>query len=160
QARHELMGRTVAIKTLRGQLQLDERSVKRFEREAQATSRMDHPNLIAVHDFGLSEARQPYLVMEFVNGRTLYEILKREKRISAERAVRIFTQVCDGLHHAHIQGVIHRDVKPANIMVLDKPDEPDYVKVFDLGIAKIAFGEAQEREALTGTGEVCGSPVY
>lgn len=159
QARHELMGRVVAIKTLRGQLQTDERSMKRFEREARAASRMDHPNLISVHDFGI-ENRQPYLVMEFVKGQTLYEILKTRGRIDPDRAVHIFGQVCDALHHAHVQGVIHRDLKPANIMVIDKAEERDHVKVFDLGIAKIAFGEPLDREALTGTGEVCGSPVY
>lgn len=159
-ARHDLMGRTVAIKTLRGTLQSDDRSLKRFEREARAASRMDHPNLIAVHNFDLTDARQPYMVMEFVNGHTLYDVLKKEKRISPDRAVRIFTQVCDALHHAHVAGVIHRDIKPANIMVLDRPDEPDFVKVFDLGIAKIGFIDQKDAEPLTGTGEVCGSPVY
>ena len=159
-ARHELMGRFVAIKMLRGQLQQDERSVKRFEREARAASRLDHPNVIIVHDFGLTEHRQPYLVMDFASGVTLYQIEKREGRMPPERAVHIFSQVCDALHHAHIQGVIHRDLKPSNIMVMRKDDDPDFVKVFDLGIAKIAWGEESEKEDLTNTGEVCGSPVY
>lgn len=159
-ARHELMGRLVAIKMLRGQLQLDERSVKRFEREARAASRLDHPNVIAVHDFGLTDNRQPYLVMDFANGVTLYEIQKRERILNVERAVHIFSQVCDALHHAHLQGVIHRDLKPSNIMVVAKEHDPNFVKVFDLGVAKIAWGEEEEKEAITGTGEVCGSPVY
>ena len=159
-ARHELMGRLVAIKMLRGQLQLDERSVRRFEREARAASRMDHPNLISVHDFGLTEHRQPYLIMDYANGVTLYEIQKREGAITPTRAVHIFSQVCDALHHAHVQGVIHRDLKPSNIMILSKDDDPDYVKVFDLGVAKIAWGNEEDKEAITNTGEVCGSPVY
>jgi serine/threonine-protein kinase len=160
QARHELMGRLVAIKMLRGRLQVDERSVKRFEREARAASRMDHPNLITVHDFGLTENRQPYLVMDYVQGVTLYEIQRRQTSISPYRAVRIFTQVCDALHHAHLQGVIHRDLKPSNIMLVNRDGESDFVKVFDLGIAKIAWGEEEDEEPLTNTGEVCGSPIY
>lgn len=160
-ARHELMGRLVAIKMLRGQLQMDERSIKRFEREAKAASRLDHPNVIAVHDFGLTENRTPYLVMDFASGVTLYEIQKRERVLSIQRAVHIFSQVCDALHHAHLQGVIHRDLKPSNIMVLSREEDKDYVKVFDLGVAKIAWtDEEEEDEALTNTGEVCGSPVY
>ncbi len=159
-ARHELMGRLVAIKMLRGQLLRDERSVKRFEREARATSRLDHPNVIAVHDFGLTENRQPYLVMDFASGVTLYEIQKRERILAPQRAVHIFSQVCDALQHAHLQGVIHRDLKPSNIMVMSRENDHDYVKVFDLGVAKVAWGEEEEKEALTGTGEVCGSPIY
>jgi serine/threonine-protein kinase len=160
QARHELMHRQVAIKMLRGQLQSDERSMRRFEREARAASRMDHPNLIAVHDFGLTQNRQPYLVMEFVQGSTLYDIQKRENHLTPVRAVRIFTQVCDALQHAHVQGVIHRDLKPSNIMIIEKDGEGDFVKVFDLGIAKIAWGEEEDKEPLTNTNEVCGSPIY
>lgn len=160
-ARHELMGRVVAIKMLRSVLQLDERSIKRFEREARAASRLDHPNVIIVHDFGLTENRQPYLVMDFVSGQTLYSIQKRERILRPDRAVHIFTQVCDALHHAHVQGVVHRDLKPSNIMVMQRDDDPNFVKVFDLGIAKIAWAESEhEQEALTATGEVCGSPVY
>jgi serine/threonine protein kinase len=159
-ARHELMGRLVAIKMLRGQLQKDERSIKRFEREARAASRLDHQNVITVHDFGLTEQRQPYMVMDFASGITLHEIQKKERVLSPDRAVHIFSQVCDALHHAHLNGVIHRDLKPSNIMILQKDDQKDLVKVFDLGVAKIAWGEEEEKEALTGTGEVCGSPVY
>jgi len=160
QARHELMGRIVAIKMLRGQLAGDERSMRRFEREARAASRMDHPNLIAVHDFGLTDNRQPYLVMDFAQGSTLYEVQRREDHMPPVRAVRIFTQVCDALQHAHLQGVVHRDLKPSNIMLVEKDGEPDFVKVFDLGIAKIAWGEEEDKEPLTRTNEVCGSPIY
>jgi serine/threonine-protein kinase len=160
QARHELMGRLVAIKMLRGQLASDERSNRRFEREARAASRMDHPNLINVHDFGLTTNRQPYLVMDFAQGSTLYELQRREDHLTPVRAVRIFTQVCDALQHAHLQGVVHRDLKPSNIMLVEKDGEPDFVKVFDLGIAKIAWGEEEDKEPLTRTNEVCGSPIY
>ncbi len=159
-ARHSLMGRTVALKMLRWQLLQDERSMKRFEREAKAASRMDHPNIIMVHDFGLTPSRQPYLVMDYARGITLYDVQKAEDHISAKRLVHIFSQVCDALYHAHMRSVIHRDLKPANIMLIRKDDDPDFVKVVDLGVAKIALGSDEEAEAITRTGEVCGSPVY
>lgn len=159
-ARHEMMGRVVAIKMLRKKLVQDERSLKRFEREAKAASRMDHPNIITVHDFGLTGDRQPYLVMDYARGITLYQVQQTDLTITPERAVHIFAQVCDALHHAHLRGVIHRDLKPSNIMISDKERISDFVRVFDLGVAKIAFDTGEDAEAITRTGEVCGSPLY
>lgn len=159
-ARHELIGKIVAVKMLRWQLLSDVRSKKRFEREAIASSRLEHPNIIAIYDFGLTPSNQPYIVMDFVQGTTLLHVLRQERTLAPERAVRIFAQVADALHHAHTRGVIHRDLKPANVMLLEKNGQSDFVKVVDLGIAKIAFGEDAEPEALTKTNEVCGSPLY
>lgn len=159
-ARHELIGKIVAVKMLRWQLLSDQRSKKRFEREAIASSRLEHPNIIAIYDFGLTPSNQPYIVMDFVQGTTLLHVLRKERCMAPERAVRVFSQVADALHHAHTRGVIHRDLKPANVMLLEKNGQSDFVKVVDLGIAKIAFGEDAEPEALTKTNEVCGSPLY
>lgn len=159
-ARHELIGKIVAVKMLRWQLLSDQRSKKRFEREAIASSRLEHPNIIAIYDFGLTPSNQPYIVMDFVQGTTLLHVLRKERSMAPERAVRVFSQVADALHHAHTRGVIHRDLKPANVMLLEKNGQSDFVKVVDLGIAKIAFGEDAEPEALTKTNEVCGSPLY
>jgi len=104
----------VAIKTLRlRERNTDDRSQKRFEREARLTSRLDHPNLISVHDFGYTNSGDPYLVMDFVSGRPLFDIMRREHYLTPERVVNLFSQVCDGLFHAHQRGVIHRDLKPA-----------------------------------------------
>jgi serine/threonine protein kinase len=158
--RHDILGRTVAIKTLRmREHNSDDRSQKRFEREARLASRLDHANLISVHDFGYTASGDPYLVMDFVSGQTLFDIMKRERYLIAERAVNLFSQVCDGLFHAHQRGVIHRDLKPANIMVVKNENLPETVKLVDLGVAKIVQGE-DEGEAITMTGEVCGSPIY
>jgi serine/threonine protein kinase len=159
-ARHELIGRMVAIKMLRSQFITDERSRKRFLREAKTASRMDHPHIISVHDFGFTDKQQPYLVMDYAKGVSLLEVLKVEKQLSAERAIHIVLQVCDAMYHAHEQGVIHRDIKPGNIMLVHKDSDNDYVMVVDLGVAKIATGEEAELEAITKTGEVCGSPFY
>ncbi|MBY0547238.1 MAG: protein kinase [Candidatus Obscuribacterales bacterium] len=161
-AKHEILGRIVAIKTLRTQRIVDDRSAKRFEREAKAACLVDHPNIIKVHDFGYSvEDGVPFLVMDFISGIPLYNILKEERCITPERTVLLFSQVCDGLYHAHQRGVIHRDLKPANIMVVKKENEPETVRIVDLGVAKIVAGaEAAESEAITRTGEVCGSPIY
>lgn len=159
-ARHDLIGKVVAIKMLRWQLLSDQRSKRRFEREAIASSRLEHPNIIAIYDFGLTATNQPYIVMDFVQGTTLLNILKTEKVLQPERAIKVFAQVADALHHAHTRGVIHRDLKPANVMLLEKNGQSDFVKVVDLGIAKIAFGEDEEADPLTKTNEVCGSPLY
>lgn len=158
--RHDILGRVVAIKTLRIQRNSDDRSQMRFEREARAASRLEHANLITVHDFGYTAQGVPYLVMDFVSGTTLYDILKKERYMVPERAVNLFAQVCDGLYHAHQRGVIHRDLKPANILVVPRENDTETIKIVDLGVAKIVHGAEEESEAITRTGEVCGSPIY
>lgn len=159
-ARHDILGRIVAIKTLRLQRIVDDRSAKRFEREAKVACMVEHPNIIKVFDFGYTGDGVPYLVMDYVSGIPLYNILKEERNITVDRAVVLFSQVCDGLYHAHQRGVIHRDLKPANIMVVKKEHEPESVRIVDLGVAKIVAGEEEAQEAITRTGEVCGSPIY
>jgi eukaryotic-like serine/threonine-protein kinase len=160
-ARHDILERIVAIKTLRVQRIIDDRSAKRFEREAKVTCMVEHPNIIKVFDFGYTGGEGiPYLVMDFVSGIPLYNILKEERTITVDRAVVLFSQVCDGLYHAHQRGVIHRDLKPANIMVVKKEHEPESVRIVDLGVAKIVATSEEEAEAITRTGEVCGSPIY
>ncbi len=159
--RHDVLGRVVAIKTLRLQRTTDDRTQKRFIREAQMGYRLDHENLIGLVDFGNMANGDPYLVMEFVSGQSLYEIMKRERYLIPERAVSIFAQVCDGLSHAHQRGVIHRDLKPANILVIHNEGGPEKIKIVDLGVAKmVQGGEDDQAEAITMTGEVCGSPIY
>lgn len=158
--RHDILGRVVAIKTLRIQRNTDDRSQMRFEREARAASRLEHSNLITVHDFGYTAQGIPYLVMDFVSGFPLYDLLKKERYLVPERAVNIFSEVCDGLYHAHQRGVIHRDLKPANILVVPREGMAETIKIVDLGVAKIVHGAEEESEAITRTGEVCGSPIY
>lgn len=158
-ARHELMDRTVAIKMLLSQLISDSLSVKRFQQEAKAASRLKHPNVITLYDFGVSPSGQPYLVMDYLQGVSLADVIKKDGHVGVDRSIKIFKQACSALQHAHQQGVIHRDLKPGNIMLIETEDEKDFVKVVDFGVAKLMAGE-DEAQRLTQTGEVCGSPVY
>lgn len=160
-ARQQLIDRIVAIKMLKADLADDRQNVARFQLEAKAASRLQHPNVITVHDFGVVEdTGQPYLVMDFMEGDSLADIIKRDGRIHVRRAIPIFLQACSALEHAHRQHVIHRDVKPSNIVLMKTEDKEDFVKVVDFGIAKLQALAGQESMHLTKTGEVFGSPIY
>ncbi len=160
-ARQQLIDRIVAIKMLKADLADDKQNVARFQLEAKAASRLQHPNVITVHDFGVVEdTGQPYLVMDFMEGDSLADIIKKEGRINIRRAIPIFLQACSALEHAHRQHVIHRDVKPSNIVLIKSEDKDDFVKVVDFGIAKLQALAGQESMHLTKTGEVFGSPIY
>jgi serine/threonine-protein kinase len=159
--RQVLMDRTVAIKMLQSQHISDSMSVKRFHQEGKASSKMNHPNVITVYDFGVTPTSgQPFIVMDYLQGLPLSDLIKELDHIGVERSLKILIQASDALDHAHRNGVIHRDLKPSNIMLIDYEDEHDFVKVVDFGVAKLisAGGEAAQR--LTQLGEVCGSPVY
>ena len=132
-ARHLKLGRTVAVKFLPLDLAKQEEFRLRFEREARVLAMLNHPNIVAVHDFG-QEDGQGYIVMEFVEGRPLSERLP----VPEDEAVRIAVQVCDALEYAHGKGVIHRDIKPENILI----DGAGRVKVTDFGIARIVKADA------------------
>ncbi len=137
-------------------------AVRRFENEAQAAFAVHHPNIIAVHDFGLLDNQTPFMVMDLVAGLTLAQKLKAEGPMSVEQAIPIFIQVCFGLLAAHDQGVVHRDIKPSNIMLVEgtTPGCEGSVKVVDFGIAKFTQHDGGEMQALTQTGEIFGSPWY
>src|SRR5438445_7166023 len=111
-----VLGRTVAIKILAPQYARDEAFVQRFRREAQAAARLNHPGVVSVYDTGSDQAVH-YIVMEYVAGRTLAEILSSEGRLLPERAAEVAAQVAGGLSFAHAAGLVHRDIKPANIMI-------------------------------------------
>jgi serine/threonine protein kinase len=158
-ARHALMDRLVAIKMLHPQLVSDSMSVKRFQLEGKAATRMKHEHVIAVYDFNISSTGQPYIVMDYLEGEALSDVIKREGNVAVERAIRILMQACDALEHAHREGVLHRDLKPTNIVLTNSNGTPDFVKVVDFGVAKL-MNTGQESQRLTQAGEVCGSPVY
>lgn len=160
-ARHELMDRDVAIKVLKSDLISDKLSVKRFQHEARAACKLKHPNVITLFDFGVSPSGQPYLVMDYLKGISLADVIKKDGHVGVDRSIRIFVQACRALEHAHREKVIHRDLKPGNIMLVETDEEREFVKVVDFGVAKlIGDGEDAESQRLTQTGEVCGSPVY
>lgn len=157
-ARHNLMKRIVAIKMLLPHLVQSAAALKRFQQEAQAASALNHPNILTVYDFGISDQGMPYLVMDYLEGTSLAALLQEQGYLPAERAIHIFSQACSALAHAHQKGVIHRDLKPANIMLIDYDGQPDFLKIVDFGIAKLLQPDGAEQ--LTHTGEVFGSPLY
>ena len=134
--KHVLMDKRVAIKVLRPSLAMDGDVVARFSREARAASRISHPHAVSVTDFGESEDGIVFLVMEYLDGRTLKEIIKSEGPMALDRVVEIVRQVAGALDAAHQQGVVHRDLKSDNIM-LSQTNGGDWTKVLDFGIAKI-----------------------
>ena len=159
-ARHQVMHKLFAVKMLHPHLVSDQQSLQRFKQEAQAASALNHPNVIAVHDFGITDAGVPYQIIDFLEGLSLAETIKRDGPLESERALKIFIQAADALGHAHTKGVIHRDLKPSNIMLVTSDGEEDVVKIVDFGIAKLMPQEGRENQQLTQTGEVFGSPLY
>ncbi len=151
------MNRAVAVKTLHPELAITPQFFERFKREAEIASRLKHPNIITVFDFGQTPEGVCYFVMELVEGESLRQKVKREGPLSIEVAARIIEKVALGVSHAHQANVVHRDLKPHNIMVNVTP-EGEQVKVLDFGLVKAL--EQEEEEALTSTGQVLGTPQY
>ena len=158
-AKHRLMNRVVAIKTIHLSLVSSGAALQRFQQEAQAISTLNHPNILTVFDFFISDDGQPYLVMDYLQGTNLQEVLKAQPRMDLVRALPILIEACSGFAHAHEHGVIHRDIKPANLMLVNFAGNPDFVKIVDFGIAKLVPEEGETRH-LTATGDTFGSPEY
>jgi serine/threonine-protein kinase len=156
---HVLMEKTVAIKVLRPSLAADEKIVARFSREARAASRISHPNALSVTDFGEDENGTVFIVMEFLSGKTLKQVIRDDGPLPLPRVVEITRQVGEALHAAHLQGVIHRDLKSDNIMLLDTV-AGDHAKVLDFGIAKINETDEMRDAGLTAPNLVIGTPQY
>ena len=158
-AEHVKMGRRSAIKVMNPSLTHDPDAVARFNREAANASRITHPNVCAVYDFGETPDGLIYLAMEFVEGEPLTALLGRDGALPYPRATRIFHQVADALQAAHDLGIVHRDLKPDNIMLTKGRDGADVVKVVDFGIAK-AVGGDEAGQKVTKTGLVVGTPEF
>jgi len=156
---HVLMDKTVAIKVLRPSLAADEKIVARFSREARAASKISHPNALSVTDFGESEGGIVFLVMEYLSGRTLKDVIQTEGPMPLDRAIAIMRQVGDALKAAHDQGVVHRDLKSDNIMLI-ATTVGDHAMVLDFGIAKIIEPDANVDTGLTAPNLVIGTPQY
>lgn len=158
-ARNQYIERFVAIKTLHDHLVNDPIVSERFKQEARATALIDHPNIATVYDFGLINNKVPYIVMEYLDGVGLDQILKRQGRLDEKQATEIFLQVCLALTSVHTIGIIHRDLKPSNIMLVSKDGKDYFVKIVDFGIAKV-LQETALANTLTQVGEAIGSPPY
>lgn len=149
--------RFAAIKTLHSRFTTDVSAVKRFQREARIISGLTHKNILAVYSFGGYEGHV-YLAMEFVQGASLGRLLQEKGKMTPEQAIPLLLQICDGMEHAHNHEVLHRDLKPDNVMIVTSGLAGSIVKVVDFGLAKLMDGPDGQR--LTRTGEVVGDPRY
>jgi serine/threonine protein kinase len=169
-----LQTRKVAVKTIRPEVLTAEdlqegEAIARFEREARTAASIRHPNVVDVTDFGKSAEGVFYLVMEYVQGETLYHLLRREGTLSVPRALGLLRQVAAGMEAAHEEGILHRDLKPANIFIMQKRrrdgslDGDGFIKVGDFGLAKIVAGAAAEADSAGGgpsSRGIIGTPEY
>jgi serine/threonine protein kinase len=166
-----LQTRKVAVKTVRPDILNDEdmqegEAIARFEREARSAASIRHPNVVDVTDFGKSPDGVFFLVMEYVEGETLYDLLRREGTVNPQRAVNIMRQVVAGVEAAHDEGILHRDLKPANIFLMQQKrrtsSEDGFVKVGDFGLAKIVSSDRSEITSASGPASrgIIGTPEY
>ncbi|HSM92084.1 MAG TPA: serine/threonine-protein kinase [Anaeromyxobacteraceae bacterium] len=157
-AEHVRMGKALALKLLRGDYARDPSAVKRFADEAQIVSRLSHPHAIAVFDFGeIGVVSGLYLAMEYVPGRDLASVLRAERRLATPRVITIGQQILGALAEAHDAGIVHRDVKPGNVMLTQTRTGEDFTKVLDFGIAKL---RDEQGASVTSAGAILGTPSY
>jgi serine/threonine-protein kinase len=159
-ARHAITGAKIAVKLLLREHASREKYVSRFIREARMACVLSNPHIVAVHDCGITTDGLPYIVMDYVEGVTLEELLDSGMPLKGDQALDIFIQTAEALAHAHKRGIIHRDIKPSNIMLTVAENETYFVRMVDFGIAKITDSEMGPNSPLTMTGEVLGTPTY
>ena len=160
-ARHVVIEKAVAIKVLKREVARDQSVVRRFVQEARAASRIGHPNIVDVTDFGVTPDGMTYQVMEYIEGETLSAAMKAERPMPAARALPIVAQLCRALGAAHDKGIVHRDLKPENVFLISTGGRRDFVKVVDFGIAKVQPAPGTEGSPrLTRAGTVFGTPEY
>ena len=153
-ARQRHLDRDVALKVLHSELQQDPAFAKRFEREAQALAKLNHPNIVSVYDSGRTEAGDYYLVMEYVDGVNLRDVL-HGGHLDPKKALAVVPQVCEALQYAHDKGIVHRDIKPENILL----DSRGQVKIADFGLAKL-LDPSSQNENLSNVGQRMGTAHY
>lgn len=157
---HVRIGKSMAMKVLHGELARDRDVMRRFRREAETISKLDHPNTVQIFDFGTAEGLS-FLVMELLDGRDLGTVIDAEGVISFGRACGIVAQVCDSVHQAHQRGIVHRDLKPENVCVLARADQPEFAKVLDFGLAKLRESRDEVGNgSVTRAGFLLGTPLY
>jgi serine/threonine protein kinase len=156
EAHHLRMQKRVAVKLLHSRNARHPDALERFHREAMIASRLGHPHLVNVVDFGASTGGDPYLVMEFLEGEDLDRRLRRTGRLPLQAAMQIARQAASAVAAVHAKGVVHRDLKPANIFLVQVPGEPDFVKILDFGVSKIRAVQTK----LTDASKAIGTPRY
>jgi serine/threonine-protein kinase len=153
---HAVLGKRMALKVLRGDMARDSEVVQRFVQEAQSATQIGHPNIVDISDFGKMPDGSAYFVMEYLDGRSLTDLVARGGSIPMQRAVHIVRQIASALEAAHERGIVHRDLKPDNIYVVKQGEDDSFVKVLDFGIAKVGGASSK----LTKTGMIFGTPHY
>ncbi|MEM6961527.1 MAG: protein kinase, partial [Myxococcota bacterium] len=156
-ARQQNLDRDVAVKILHGELAGNEDVLRRFRREAKVTTKLDHPNVVDVLLFGALPEGSPYLVMEYLQGESLGVLLGRQGSFPLQQALHIGVQIADGIGAAHMQHVVHRDVKPENVLIVHRQDDPNFVKVVDFGIARLLRSQGTVQ---TQSGLIFGTARY
>jgi serine/threonine protein kinase len=160
-ARHAVIERPLAIKVLKPEALRDRDTITRFAQEAKAASRIGHPNIVDVTDFGTTPEGMTYSVMEYVKGTTLAHVIKGQGALPVPRAAAIAQQLARALGAAHDKGIVHRDLKPENIFLVERDGRPDFVKIVDFGIAKVTpIDGTSHGPRLTKAGSVFGTPEY
>ena len=161
EATHVELGKRVAVKVMLGKYAEDSEAIARFKREALAASRIGNPHIIDVSDIGTTHDGRSFVVMEYLSGHPLTNVIELVGQMPAWRAIHIMRQVLRAVHVAHGKGIIHRDLKPDNIFLVDQDDQHDFVKLLDFGISKIVDLDAEVAATkLTTTGVVMGTPLY
>jgi serine/threonine-protein kinase len=156
---HIMMGRPVAIKMMQSHLVEKEDLLQRFQQEARAAHSLSHANIAAAHDFGMTEDGFLYLVMDYVDGKSIEDLIKELGHVPVARLIPILAQICDAVGYAHENKLMHRDLKPSNIMLVQSGGKSDVVKIVDFGLAKVISSNPDALK-LTRTGEFVGSPLY
>jgi serine/threonine protein kinase len=159
-AEHPRIGRRVAVKVLHPEQSKDPQIVTRFFNEAKAAHEIGSEHIIEILDFGELEDHTSYFIMEWLAGRSLSAALREEPRLPLDRTLHITTGICRALAAAHVHGIVHRDLKPDNIFLIQRGEDPDFVKVLDFGIAKLLRPEGQQNDLKTKTHMVLGTPAY
>jgi hypothetical protein len=161
EATHMKLRSRVAVKVLSGRLFGDASALRRFEREARSLARLgQHPNVVAVHDYGELQTEGAFLVMDFIEGESLAAMLKRERRLAPAHVAELFDQVLEGVRAAHQAGIIHRDLKPENILISRDEGAAERVRLLDFGLAKLTRAELEEAHTMTTPGVVMGTFGY
>ncbi len=158
-AEHPMIGKKVALKVIHRELASNKDVVQRFFQEARAVNTIGNEHIVEIHDFGVTPEGDHFYIMEYLEGRTLASVLSRETALDTMRALHVGAQIASALSAAHVSGVIHRDLKPDNIMLMTRLGDPDFVKVLDFGLAKM-FQANSASAVQTAAGVLLGTPQY
>ncbi|MBK7745798.1 MAG: serine/threonine protein kinase [Candidatus Obscuribacter sp.] len=158
-AEHLIIGKQYALKMLAPE-QITQDNWNRFHSEGKAIALLDHPHIVKIHNMGVDETGYPYYVMDLIKGESLLDKLRQKTPLSLADLLTVFTQIASALDYSHKKGIIHRDIKPSNIMVLDNASGAIDTRLVDFGIAKLLQFSGADRQRLTATGEIFGTPYY